>query len=656
MESMNGGSPEKWIHEAEALLEQGQVERAVQFIGDSVEKSDDGDKACETAVALLQQYSLWNESLALLEKAARSGGKNHIIWFLKANALDALNPDPPAAKGSPEERSLRESLQCYQKSLEIKKDFPLTWFHKALVEEKLGLIDEAMRSWKAFIDLNPGPELKPQADYARQRLGRARGSALPPAGPPGTESETWLGRLAHGDAQDARAFIDAAERLKAQGVPLEPRPRGKTSLFSIPLEVILLFLSLPVMVPSLLINFITAKRWGRIDFVLLAVDGFIILLFALRSTVATIIILIALAASALLLILRYQKIPCGIFLGYSNLVAMLLMGGGLVFMTGAHMLIPWTALSELTAAMGSEKKVKADQLITRSMGYDSYVTLENDSLEWEWAIYRLVYKDHYEFTRYNPEMGIVISKADELWERREELAGKIVTLAAVRVSPTVIEGSQLEYSFTDKGTKEKDYEKRYFAAVPEANGRVWVLSKPVTSPLDPPLKEFLAQENYRGLLVISFATADMGRWYSSRYGMNLPYMGVAIIPDKSPAVETKKPQRIETWVPVKGTGKTLWLAYRGLATSGTAPRALSGLYKGSMGPINGISELLPDINYFKGPLQKPLVIMAASSRAAYIKENDLAGEFLRGLNWGALLLALPGALVIVGGLFISARE
>lgn len=426
--------------------------------------------------------------------------------------------------------------------------------------------------------------------------------------------------------------------------------KPKTSILSIPLEVILLFLSLPVLVPSLIINFLMAKRWGRIDFVLMAVDGFVILLFALRSTIATIIVLIALGASALLFIIRYRKLPYGIFLGYSNIVAMLLMGGGLLFVIGAWTFVPWTPLNELTSAMGGEKKLTANEIISNRIPYNTFVKVQNETFEYDRKIYRIIGADGYRFSPYPPGEGIVVTEAMELWNRREELAGKMVKLEGVSLSLEALEGNEIEFALSDEGTKETDRSKRLFAVIPAAKGRVWAASRP--GDLDSPA--FLEQQSISGMLVISFTNKDMGRWYNSRYPNPLPYMGVTLLPERKPAVE-EKPLNIETWIPVKGTDQTLWVAFTGDRSS-NPPHSMQGIYKGNMGPVNGLKDALTDVEYFKGPLHQPLVIIDVPSRAKYIAEHDLMGNFLKSIKWSALSLLLPGALIILGGLFISARE
>ncbi len=647
-------SLQQCINEAAHLLQSGRNGDAISLLNSCVDSITPQEEAYRAAVGLLQEYSLWNESLVLLDKALQQNQRDHQLWFLRGNALDALNPDPPSIQGGEAWNSLLESIRCYQKSIEIQPAFALTWFHKALVEEKLGRHNEAMTSFERFLAANPGPDLESHIAYAGQRISERTIVAVPPAGDLSTGPQSWLERLAHGDAGDAGEFIKMANAIKASpdsgGLTDIPKKRGGSLLY-IPFEVILLLLSLPVLIPSLILNFLMAKRWGRVDFYLLAIDGFIILLFALRSTVATVIVLTAMVASAILFIIRYRKLPYGIFLGYSNIVALLLMGGGLLFILGFWQLIPWTPLNELTSALGSEKSVTAQDLIRRPMGYNSFVALRNETVEWDKKLYRIIDEKGYRFSPYKTEGGIVITKPKEMWERRSELVGRMVTLQGASLSPQAFECDELEYTLSEKGVKEKDNSKRLLYLVPEAEGRVWIASKP--GELQPSASP--SGDSYGGMLVISYADGSMGRWYQSRYSGHLPYMGVTILPERSAPIDSVKPLRLETWVPVKGTGSTIWLAYNGDALA-TPPSSMKGVFKGSMGPVNGLSEALPDVSYFQGPLQKPLVIMAVPSKYQYIKENDLVGAFMRGIRWSALAMLIPGILIIGAALYISSKE
>lgn len=653
--NQNMSSLQQYIDEASRLLQSGRNGEAVSILTVCVDTVIPQDRAYRAAVGLLQEYALWNESLKFLDGAFQLNQGDHQLWFLRGNALDALNPDPPSMEGGEAWNSLVDSMKCYQKSLEIQPTFALSWFHLALVEEKLGKHKEAMSSYERFLAVRPGPDLQPQTIYARKRLSERTMAAVPPAGDLSTDPQTWLERLAHGDAKDAETFIRMSNDLKTSpdsGTWIDTYGKKKGgSLFFIPFEVILLLLSLPVLVPSLILNFLMAKRWGRVDFYLLAIDGFIILLFALRSTAATIIVLTAIAASAVLFILRYRKLPYGIFLGYSNTVALLLMGGGLIFVIGFWQFVPWTPLNELTSALGSEKSVTARDLVQRRMEYNSFVSLRNETLEWDKKLFRIIDENGYRFSPFKTEGGIVITKPMDLWERRTELVGRMVTLQGASLSPQALEGTELEYSMAENGTKEKDFSKRLFYTVPEAQGRVWIVSKPD----ELQVSASPSGDSYQGVLVITYSNASMGRWYQSRFTAYLPYMGVTLLPERSAPVESKKPLRLETWVPVKGTDRTLWLVYMGDATA-TPPSSMKGVYKANMGAVNGLKEAVSDLAYFQGPLQQPLVIMAAPSKYQYIKENDIAGTFLRGIRWNALAMLIPGILVISVALYLSSKE
>jgi hypothetical protein len=48
--------------------------------------------------------------------------------------------------------------------------------------------------------------------------------------------------------------------------------------------------------------------------------------------------------------------------------------------------------------------------------------------------------------------------------------------------------------------------------------------------------------------------------------------------------------------------------------------------------------------------------LSLSARAAYIREQRLIENVLKGIDWGALALVIPSLLNIFGGLFVSAKE
>ena len=90
-------------------------------------------------------------------------------------------------------------------------------------------------------------------------------------------------------------------------------------------------LSLITVVPALLVMFVTAKRWGRVPFVLIVVDV-VILTLATYGTRLFPLVAISAIASVLVFVLRYAQLEQGVALGYSSAVITPAMLGGALLM------------------------------------------------------------------------------------------------------------------------------------------------------------------------------------------------------------------------------------------------------------------------------------------------------------------------------------
>lgn len=102
------------------------------------------------------------------------------------------------------------------------------------------------------------------------------------------------------------------------------------------LRAIIFLLSFPVVVPSLMTHWLMAKRWGRIPLPSILFDGLLLLLFCLFYPVLWTFVLLSMAATAVLFLrsVARGRADSGIFLGYSNMVAMPLILGGLLAIVG----------------------------------------------------------------------------------------------------------------------------------------------------------------------------------------------------------------------------------------------------------------------------------------------------------------------------------
>lgn len=120
----------------------------------------------------------------------------------------------------------------------------------------------------------------------------------------------------------------------------------RTGFFSRPLprwlRAVIFFAAYPVIVPSLVIHWVFAKRWGRVPYFSVVADGFVVLLLCLGNPFLFSAAAVAFAC-ALLLVFRSAALgraDSGIFLGYSNAVVMPLILGGLVAAVGFGVGLP----------------------------------------------------------------------------------------------------------------------------------------------------------------------------------------------------------------------------------------------------------------------------------------------------------------------------
>lgn len=192
----------------------------------------------------------------------------------------------------------------------------------------------------------------------------------------------------YGDiAQPAYMQMDpaAAARARAEGpekpVPLPPMDDKPFGFLSTRQRTGLLVLALPALVPGLVLTFIMAKRWGRVPFAMLAADAGILLLFCLPYPRLFPVVAISLAAAAVLYLSRMAqgRMPHGIVLGYSNLVALaIILGGALTALGGVFGLprsvhrflgqsgstnVSALALAEGRVPLGKQVEVTSSQLL-----------------------------------------------------------------------------------------------------------------------------------------------------------------------------------------------------------------------------------------------------------------------------------------------------
>ncbi len=118
-----------------------------------------------------------------------------------------------------------------------------------------------------------------------------------------------------------------------QGIVFEREPAKGMPVW---LHALLLLGALPLLVPALLISRVQAKSWGRIPMAMLAWDAVVLLIAVVALPRLAPLWLLAGVCTGILAVRRSLELKTqhGIFLGYSNLVASLLMLAGVLSVFG----------------------------------------------------------------------------------------------------------------------------------------------------------------------------------------------------------------------------------------------------------------------------------------------------------------------------------
>lgn len=419
-------------------------------------------------------------------------------------------------------------------------------------------------------------------------------------------------------------------------------------------EMILLFLSLPVLIPSLLISFIMAKRWGRVDFILLAVDGFVILLFSMGSPFFFIISLIAMISSGLLYILRHNKIPYGIFLGYSNLIAMMLMIGGVLFAVGFFRFVPWAPLSDLSNALGSYKDATVKSIMINRINSNTKINVVNAKYDWKEHLYKAKTPEGEKIVSMSPQEGFVTENPNELWTRGDELLGNNVTINTELSPSDSYKRNYTDIQKTKDGPKEIDSSLRQYVLIQGTEGRVWVASKLLQGEEE---SEIFQRKTHSGKLLRFYSDANQGRWYNAKSGKYLPYMCVVVMPSddaQETLADKRKTEIIETIVPICDTRSSVWAVFAGeLKEMPKAP--VKGFFEGHSDTASKLAKYLSE----HPPQDRgtdPVYVIVCRNADEYIRNNDLTGKFIRGFKWFNMLFIMPGFAIIIWALFIAKEE
>ena len=167
-----------------------------------------------------------------------------------------------------------------------------------------------------------------------------------------------------------------------------------------------------MLIPSLIIMFVMAKRWGHIDIYLIIIDGLIFtaLGFVTGPWIGT-TMLVAWISSVWLYWMRRDRQGQGIFLGYSYLVSLMLILGGAFAIGGFATMFPWNAYARWTAAREASISTTVERARDRALLRDRRLVLNGATLDFENTVHRQKFGGVWQFAAKKK----LASEAQEAW-------------------------------------------------------------------------------------------------------------------------------------------------------------------------------------------------------------------------------------------------
>ncbi|MBI3854137.1 MAG: hypothetical protein HY293_00435 [Planctomycetes bacterium] len=234
--------------------------------------------------------------------------------------------------------------------------------------------------------------------YCDTPLSRDPATVLPPPPPPPAAAPP-----PPAPSLQARGMAEA-DAVVAREIARDMHQKQRLGLFVQLFQIALFVLAIPVLVPALLMTFIMTKRWGRIPMTFIFIDGGALFLIGIGTdfrggtstflgmSAFTWLMFLGLGSAVLLTVIRTAKgkIEQGILMGYSNLVVMLLIFGGAIFLWG-FLRLTWRKTEPPGGpVIAATPTVVSPQEALKLTGPElPYVRLKNSMLDWDRKVWRI---------------------------------------------------------------------------------------------------------------------------------------------------------------------------------------------------------------------------------------------------------------------------
>ena len=310
-------------------------------------------------------------------------------------------------------------------------------------------------------------------------------------------------------------------------------------------EIALLLSALPVLAPSLALSWLDPKRLGRGQLLVHAAGALAVLAWLWGGSLSLSLWVLSAGAGALLATRRIDDLERGGVLGFPTAAALRLVAG-MLFIAGLGSVETWYQLGRTLDFARSDTATVADLLGARGKAGGS-VTLNGAEPDDAGRLWRAEARGGTRFFRIDPRTPVAARSPQELVDLSGELLGLEVDAGAIAPGPDRY--LRKDVTFKGDGPAERDRATRSFGEVPGTGGQLWIASAPMI-----PGQE-TAQFPRPGLLVQVYNDAAFAGERLSRSQEELPAQPLAVLGGVRLGATG-----VESWTPVKGTDRRLWIA------------------------------------------------------------------------------------------------